>query len=109
MQDGCHGDRAHARRKKRAANKIISEAGKTASGFIGDLYDYIIDEGKLPDLSRSKKSASNTRTKAELYTEFIAESAFDIPESYWLDDEGAVVSDDDLLVRALEDKYGFAS
>lgn len=91
--------------KKRSGNRVIARAGKTPSGFIGEVYDYIIDEGKLPDLARSKPKGADDEERARLFDELVAGTVLDVPASFW---EGApsALSDDELLAAALEEQYG---
>lgn len=94
--------------KKRSGNRVIAAAGMTPSGFIGEIYDYLIDENRLPDLTRSQSDQRSTAEKAALYKEFMAGTSFDVPSSFWRDASGGELSDDELLERALGEKYGFA-
>lgn len=92
--------------KKRSGNKIIAAAGKTPSGLINELYDFVIDENKLPDFTRSQERIQDDEARKELFGEFIAGSALPVPASFWESADGSPLSDDDLLLSALEEKHG---
>lgn len=92
--------------KKRAGNRVIAAAGKTPSKLIGELYDFIIDEGRLPDLAHAKAGAQDDSAHKALYREFIVGSALAVPASFWADENGAPISDEELLASALEEKHG---
>lgn len=92
--------------KKRAGNKIIAAADKTPSGLINELYDFIIDENKLPDLTRSQERIQDNDARRALFDEFITGSALPVSASFWVGADGSPVSDNDLLLSALEEKHG---
>lgn len=90
--------------KKRSGNRIIAKAGKTPSGFISEVYDYIIDEGALPDLSRPHPSGTHDREMVKLFQDFIDATVLPIPAGYW--DGLSGKNDNELLADSLEDKHG---
>lgn len=92
--------------KKRSGNRVIAEAGKTPSGFIGEVYDYLIDENRLPDLTRTRAEGRSLDERKALFEQFIAGTALDVPSSFWRDASGQELSDADLLEHALEEKHG---
>lgn len=93
-----------AAEEKQRGNEILKKLGTTPSRLIADLYDYVIREEKLPDLtcSREKQPEIGLAAKAELYRAFVERTTLQMPEGFW--DSGK--TDKELLAEALEDKYG---
>ena len=87
---------------KARGNEILAQKGKTASAFIGEVYEYIVREKRLPDLTPSTRADEDVDERARLYRDLVAGTVLPVPAAFW--DKGA--SDNDLIAQALEEKYG---
>jgi len=94
--------------KKIRGNEILASLGTTPSRLIGEVYDYLIAERKLPDLSRSADRKQTESERAAMYQDFLNATVLPVPQSFWTDaSHGNDASDDnDLLTSLLEEKYG---
>ena len=87
---------------KARGNEILAQTGKTPSAFIGEIYEYIVREKRLPDLTPSRPADADSNERAKLYKEFVLDTVLPVPASFWEES----VSDNDLVTQALEEKYG---
>lgn len=71
--------------KKKAGNKVLSNIGVNASQAINQLYDYIIEHGRLP-FSESKERTISAKEWKEA-KEFVASIPFKNRFSTMTDDE----------------------
>ena len=87
---------------KARGNEILANKGKTPSAFIGEIYEYIVREKELPDLTPSKPATEDDNERARLYQELVLGTVLPVPAEFWQKE----MSDDDLITQALEEKYG---
>lgn len=87
---------------KSRGNEIIAQAGKTPSSFINEVYSFMVREGRLPDLCPSEPLVSDEAERARIYKDLVLGTVLPVPASFW----EAAPSDEDLLISALEEKYG---
>lgn len=88
--------------KKKLGNEILARLGTTPSRLIADIYDFLIEEERLPDLSRTAASEGEEQKKREAYLSFIQQTTLVAPNGFWDVDK----SDKELIAEALEEKYG---
>jgi len=102
--------------KKKQGNEVIAALGTTPSRLIGELYDYIIREERLPDLAFSEQvQAFSQEEIRERYRAFIQGSTIPVDSGFWegvstvgkgapADGMGAL-TDDEILETAVKEKY----